>query len=214
MRRALWAVALVCIVATGAATSARADDSQIQKSGPEVFPSRHELSAQLGYQAGFGGSLGSPSGVKVTLDYNFRFHRMAWFDLQVGNVFGMGGSNGPCVGDPTATCYRGGFDFSIAAGVRFKFHAKTIPLVVEVPLLMGVDALYARDCRDTGGSIPISRGGVAVRYFVTRRIGIGAGADLAFGPSFHERGAALCTNTSYSDFYGAFDFHVGAEFVL
>ncbi|HZS42298.1 MAG TPA: hypothetical protein VFF06_35955 [Polyangia bacterium] len=208
MRRA--AVMMVLALAAPAA----AEESRIQRSGPEVFPSRHEVSAQLGYQAGFGGSLGSPSGIKLSADYNFRFHPMAWFDLQVGNVFGFGGGNGPCVGNPAESCYRGGFDFQISAGVRFKFHMKTIPLVVEVPLLMGLDALYGRDCGDTAVTIPVSRGGASVKYFITRRIGIGAGANLAFGPSFHQRGAALCTSTAYSDFYGAFDFNVGAEFVL
>jgi hypothetical protein len=196
-----------------AAPAARAGEA-IQRSGPEVFPSRHEVSAQLGYQAGFGGSLGSPSGIKLSADYNFRFHPIAWFDLQVGNVFGFGSGNGPCVGDPAESCYRGGFDFQLSAGVRFKFHMKTIPLVVEVPLLMGLDALYARNCGDTAVTIPVSRGGASVKYFITRRIGIGAGANLAFGPSFHQRGSVQCASGAYSDFYGAFDFHVGAEFVL
>ena len=91
---------------------------------------------------------------------------------------------------------------------------KTIPLVVEVPLLMGIDALYGRDCNDTAVTIPVTRGGASVKYFITRRIGVGAGANLAFGSSFHQRGSATCSSIAYSDFYGAFDFNVGAEFVL
>lgn len=195
------------------AAEARAGDV-VQKSGPEVFPSRHEVQAALGYQAGFGGSLGSPSGIKLTADYNYRFHPMVWFDLQAANVFGFGGANGPCAGDPTQGCYRGGYDFQLSGGVRLKFQLKSIPLVVEVPILVGIDALYARDCGDDAVTIPVARAGGALKYFVTKRIGIGAGANLAIGPSFHQRGSSVCANNWYSDFYGAFDFHVGAEFVL
>ena len=36
----------------------------------------------------------------------------------------------------------------------------------------------------------------------------------AFGPGFHNSGNAVCTTNSYTDFYGAFDFMVGAEFYL
>jgi len=84
--------------------------AEIQKSGPEVFPGKHELDAHLGYQAGFGGASQSqnPSGFKVTGEYAYRFHPLAWFDLQVSNVFGFGGAVGPCAGAAAVLCYRGG----------------------------------------------------------------------------------------------------------
>ena len=88
MQRAL-AIALAAALAA-AATNAFA--VEIQKSGPEVFPSKHELSAHLGYQAGFAGTYQNPSGMKLTAEYAYRFHQLAWFDLQLSNVFGFGQS--------------------------------------------------------------------------------------------------------------------------
>jgi hypothetical protein len=49
-------------------------------------------------------------------------------------------------------------------------------------------------------------------YFLTKKIGVGAKFDVAFGPSFHE--SSVCKMQSYTDFFGYFDFMVGAEFVL
>ena len=48
--------------------------AEIQQGVPEVFPSKHELSAHMGFQAGFGGQLGSTSGFKLDADYAYKFH--------------------------------------------------------------------------------------------------------------------------------------------
>src|SRR5262245_46038007 len=103
------AVAFAALLLLGAA-SARAE---IQKSGPEVFPSKHELDAHLGYQAGFGGVFQNPSGFKLTGEYGYQFHPLAWFDLQVSNVFGFGSPVGPCSGAFGTQCYRGGWAFGL-----------------------------------------------------------------------------------------------------
>ena len=97
-------------------------------------------------------------------------------------------------------------------GVKLKFKTP-IPLVVEVPLLGGVEVLYHRDCNDGGAAVPVFRAGAGVKYFLTRNIGVGGGMTFAFGPAFHGRNN--CGNgDSYTDLYGAFDFLVGAEFIL
>ena len=174
------------------------------------WPSRHELSVQVGYQAGFGGSLSSPSGLKITADYGFRFHRLAWFDLQLGNVFGVGSADGACSADPRSSCYRGGWDFNVSAGVRWKLKP-TSSVAVEIPVLVGLSVLYQRDCGDNGAALPVLRPGVRAVYFLTPRVGLGAGVNLALGPAFHGGG---CGKTSYTTLYGAFDFSLGAEFLL
>ena len=105
-------LAAVCV-----ASVARADEA-VEKRSFEIQPSRHELSVDLGYQAGYGGAYGNASGMKLTGDYAYKFHPIAWFDLQVGNVFGFGGKDGRCAGSFDSNCYRGGWDMSLAAGVR------------------------------------------------------------------------------------------------
>ena len=203
------AIIILSVVAT--AGVARAQDNQVQRPF-EVQPSRHEVSVHLGYTAGFGGDFGSPSGLKVSGDYAYKFHRIAWFDLQVANTFGFGSRDGLCVNSVDSNCYRGGWDLGIAAGAKLKFNP--LPrVVIEVPLLVGVDVLYNRNCGDNGAAV-VLRPGIRAKYFLTPRIGIGADVTTAFGPGFHASGAAVCSTNSYTDFYGAIDFLIGAEFYL
>ena len=202
--------ALLLVTTLGLLAGSRAR-AEVQKSGPEQFPSKHELSAHLGYQAGFGEQLGDPSGLKLSAEYAYRFHRIAWFDVQLNNVFGFGARDGVCVGSNTF-CYRGGWSTEIAAGVKLKFETR-IPLVIEVPLLLGVDILYTRECRDNGAAFPVGRAGAGVKYFITRKIGLGAMLDFDFGPMYHASTPCRAGGT-YTDFFGAFDFLLGAEFIL
>ncbi len=214
MRRVLIALVLSFFAAGLSAATARADELlQAQKQPPLPFPPRNELNLQLGYQAGFGGSVGTPSGVKLSLDYAYRFHPIAWFDVELANVFGMGTSDGPCVAAPNLGCYRGGSDFQVNVGVKLKFQTRW-PLTFEVPLMVGLDGLYNRDCGDDGVAFPIARFGGRAKYWVSRKIAIGLGANFAMGPAFHTRGSSLCHAGSYSDFYGAVDILAGADFVL
>jgi hypothetical protein len=202
-------VAVAALLLWGA--SARAE---VQKSGPEVFPSKHELDAYLGYQAGFGGFFQNPSGFKITGEYGYRFHPLVWFDLQVANVFGFGAPLGPCNGSPAVNCYRGGWDFGLAGGVKLKWTTK-IPLVVETPILVGVNILYLRDCGDDGAAVPVLRTGAGAKYFLTKKIGVGANFAFSFGPGFHSGSAVpSCRPAGYADFYGSFEFNIGAEFIL
>jgi hypothetical protein len=211
MKRTIIAL---CMAAVSVASIAGAEEGGVEKRAFEIQPSRHELSVDLGYQAGYGGSYGSASGIKITGDYAYKFHPLAWFDVQLGNVFGFGGKDGRCAGGSfDSNCYRGGWDLSIAAGVRLKFKTR-IPVVLEVPLLVGIDVLYNRNCGDNGATFPVIRPGFRAKYFVTPRIGLGAGLNAALGPAFHSGGNSACTSNSYTDFYGAFDFMMGAEFML
>ena len=201
-------VSATLLAALAAPTVARA---QVQQGVPEVFPSKHEISAHMGFQAGFGALLGSTSGFKLDADYAYRFHPYVWFDAAIANVFGFGSADGTCAHSVLATCYRGGWGLELMAGVKLKFPTR-IPLVIEAPALIGVEVLYNRDCGDNGAAVPVVRTGGGVMYFLTKRIGVGAKIDLAFGPSFHS--SSVCKQTGYTDFFGYFDFLVGAEFVL
>lgn len=196
---------------TAVATTAHAE---IQQGVPEVFPSKHDLSAHLGFQAGFGGKFGSTSGLKLEGDYAYRFHPYIWFNAEVGNTFGFGSADGFCAHSVAgASCYRGGWDLELMAGIKLKFTTK-IPLVIEAPALVGLEVLYNRDCGDNGAAVPVLKTGGGVMYFLTKKIGVGGKIDVAFGPGFHGAGNIVCQNTSYTDFFGYFDFMVGAEFIL
>jgi hypothetical protein len=210
MRRFAIFVLALAAVASGPG-SARAD--QIQRSGPESWPSKHDLSAHMGFQAGFGGQLGSTSGFKLEADYAYRFHPLAWFMVQVGNNFGFGNADGVCANTLALQCYRGGWDLELMAGIKLKW-VTPIPLVIEAPVLVGVDLLYNRNCGDDGAGVPTFKTGAGVKYFVTRKIGVGAKFDFAGGPGFHQAGNSCGTLKSYTDFFGYFDFMVGAEFML
>jgi hypothetical protein len=206
-------IAFVAALATlsAVATTARAE---VQQGVPEVFPSKHEISAHLGFQAGFGGKFGSTSGLKLDADYAYKFHPFIWFDANVANVFGFGTADGFCTnGNLGSQCYRGGWALELMAGIKLKF-ATRIPLVIEAPVLVGVEVLYNRDCGDNGAAVPVVKTGAGAMYFLTKRIGVGAKFNVAFGPGFHGGGSIVCQNTSYTDFFGYFDFLIGAEFVL
>jgi hypothetical protein len=205
-------VVLVLAAVAFGAGSARADE--IQRSGPESWPSKHDLSAHIGFQAGFGATLGSTSGFKVEAEYAYRFHPLAWFMVQVANDFGFGNADGVCFNSNSLTlqCYRGGWDFELMAGFKLKW-VTPIPLVVEAPVLVGVDLLYNRNCNDDGASVPVIKTGAGVKYFVTRKIGVGAKIDFAGGPGFHQASGCGMLK-SYTDYFGYFDFMVGAEFML
>jgi hypothetical protein len=219
MYKALTVVGILCIAPWARAQDvssapAPSNESQQIERPFEIQPSRHEMSVQLGYATGFGGDFGSPSGLKITGDYAYKFHRIAWFDLQLGNTFGFGSKDGRCVGSTDSNCYRGGWDVEIAAGVKLKFSTPRLPqLQIEVPILLGADVLYNRNCGDNGAAVVV-RPGIRAKYFLTPRIGVGIGMNAAFGPAFHASGDPVCTTNSYTDFYGAFDFMAGAEFML
>jgi hypothetical protein len=175
-----------------------------------------ELAIHIGYQAGFAGLIANPAGFKLFGEYAHRLGGIAWFELQVNQVFGFApgscidarGNPSPC--DPRLHGYDGGWATEIAAGVQLKIPTG-IPLFVEVPIVAGIVALYNRRCGDDGVAAPVVRFGAGVKYFVTPHVGLGGGVNLALGPGFH-RGTD-CAN-AYVDLYAAFDFQVGVEFVF
>ena len=204
----LRSVTATLLVVSALCTAARAE---VQQGVPEVFPSKHELSAHMGFQAGFGAQLGSTSGFKLEADYAYRFHPYIWFNADLANVFGFGSADGVCANSVLAMCYRGGWALGLMGGIKLKVPT-LIPLGSGAPALIGVEVLYNRDCGDNGAAVPVVKTGGGVMYFLTKKIGVGAKFDVAFGPSFHQ--SSVCKQSSYTDFFGYFDFLVGAEFVL
>jgi hypothetical protein len=189
--------------------------AEVQAGVPEVFPSRNEISVHTGFQAGFGGHYtDGTSGFKLEGDYAYRFHPLLWFDVSVGNNFGFGNGDGPCAHVLNTTCYRGGWALELLAGLKLKWALQRVPIVIEAPVQVGVEVLYNRDCGDNGAGVPVLRTGGGAMYFLTKKIGVGLKIDFAGGPAFHGSGTACGIQHSYTDFYGYFDFMLGAEFFL
>jgi len=187
--------------------------AEIQKTGPEIWPSKHELSAHMGYHLGFGQQVGDSAGLKLVADYGYRFHRILWFDVQLNQVFGFGPRDGPCLNNTAALCYRGGWSTQFAAGIKVKIELSKVPLVIEVPILLGLTGMYNRECGDEGVAIPVVRTGAGLKYFIKQRFGLGAAINVDLGPAFHE--ATACKGGGrYTDFYGGVDILLGAEFIL
>ena len=200
---------LVVLLLAGAAHA-----DAIQTHGPENFPGKNELSVNIGYQAGFGARYTDSSGFKLFGEYARRITDLIWFDAQLNNTFGVDWGTHTCFdrfGRPYTCGGPGdGWDFQLAAGIKLKIKTP-IPLVVEIPLVLGVDVLYNRPCGDTGAAIPVFKPGVGAKYFLTQKIGLGLGFNTGFGPAFHQD--SNCS-LGYTDFYGAFDVQIGAEFIL
>lgn len=188
-----------------------------QTHGAEQYPGKVELSVKIGVQSGFAGNFSNPSGLKLFGDFAYRMSDVVWFNVQLNQLVGFGFSGGTCYdnlgrGFPcgAVNTYYGGWDTEVAVGVKLKFKTP-IPLVVEVPIGGAVEFLYARSCGDNGVAVPVLRAGGGVMYFLKKNIGVGGGFAFALGPGFHSSGTC---GGSYTDFYGAFDFGVGAEFIL
>ncbi len=187
---------------------------QIQTHGKEEFPGNNELSVFTGYQAGFSGTFGNPSGFKLMAEFAHGFSQIVWLDVQLNQTFGFGGT-GTCFDRfgnpfPCGGAYNGGWATELAVGVKLKFKTG-IPLVVEVPITAAFEILYDRACGDNGVAAPVIHPGVRAMYFLTRKIGVGVSFNFALGPGFHGGG---CGQGSYVDLFGAFDASLGAEFIL
>lgn len=190
----------------------------LQLSGQESFPSPNELSLRLGYQASFGAALGNPSGFLLALGVSRHLEGPIWFDAQLINVFGgasagVGGGCYDAVGTPTPCSIGGGSSMGLAAGLELRLSRLfTLPIVLEVPLLVGADLLYGRECGDVAVGIGL-RPGARARWFLLPNLGVGVGVGLLLGGARH--GAGDCHPTAgFVDFYGGFDIDLGGEWVF
>ena len=74
----LIAAAVAAPRAASATPEADAARGDIQKSGPEEWPGKNEVSAHMGFQQGLTGFYGggTPTGFRLMAEYGFRFHRL------------------------------------------------------------------------------------------------------------------------------------------
>lgn len=221
-------VAVVVAAALFAPLAARAD---IQKDGPQRWPGKNEISLHLGWQGSLSSYTSSASGIRVYAGsassggrFTFDYGRLLsdagaysiWLDL--GFNFVVGGCNVAFLG---ANYDCSGAEFRPFGGVKLKFRTP-IPLVPYAKLGAGAPIVFNRFCDDNGfGAVVQAAGGV--KYFLTRNIGVGVEGGFSLGPVAY-RGVsasdAACFSKygyyydSHVEFYAAYDFQAGAEFVF
>jgi hypothetical protein len=207
-RRVLGRISRILAGVVALASLARADKLPPYHPPPE--PLVNELGVHLTGQAGFAGTIGNPSGIKLSVEYAHRLREWLWLDFHLGNLFGFGATNGRCLGPSGQYCYGGGWALSLAGGVKFRFTAYR-PLVIEVPALIGLDVLYQRQCGDTGAAVPVFKPGSRIAYQINEKTSVGVGFNFDLAPAYHASSAA-CIQPAYTDFYGAFEIAIGANF--
>lgn len=212
MNRPLKLVTLLAALATTVALAPRsAHAADIQKSGPEEWPGKNEVSAHVGFQAGLNNYLGggTPSGFKLVLDYSYRFHELVWLNFGANLVFGGGGC------DAFGNCGFAGNGNTAEpyAGVKLKWKTP-IPLVPYAKADIIFAGIYNRYCGDNGFAFGLRVAG-GVKYFLLKWLGLGVELGFTGGPAFYE-GTGNCSfqYKSHTEFYAAFDFVIGAEFIF
>ena len=230
-RTAPPALALALVAAVAVWTAPSVASAQIQVRGPQVYPGKSEVSAHIGVQNGlasynFGG--GPPGGFRLLGDYSFRFVDNGAYTLWLnvgfaltvgggcntrinsggfGNIYGCGG-------------YATGNSIEPLVGVKLKFRTP-IPLVPYARLDALFGYVFNRYCGDDGFAFG-GRAAGGAKYFLTRNIGVGIETGLTLGGARYN-GAPVTNNEcfannyfypAHAEFYGAFDFLLGAEFAF
>lgn len=194
------------VAATLLASSAFAQTAAVSRQY-NGMPGKDEISTQLGFQASLGGT--TPGGFKLFVDYSHRLNNLVWLNFKFNPTFGFGGYAGTCYdrfGNPY-DCSAGfpgdGYAIDIMAGVKLKWMTR-IHLMPYANIDAGVIPIFARPNNDDGAALALHTGG-GLRYFITPRIGLGAEIDFTLGPGFY---------SGHTEFYRAFNFAMGAEFIL
>jgi len=178
------------------------------------FPGKDELSAQMGFQASMGG--GTPNGFKMFFDYSHRLSSLVWLNFKLNPTFGAGGGNRTVcynnsgdVWDCSTGFAEEGWAIDLLAGVKLKWMTR-VKVMPYANINVGVVPIFARPDEDSGAAVVLHTGG-GVKYFVTPRIGVGGEIDFTLGPAFYSSSNYV---RSHNEFYRAFNFAVGAEFIL
>jgi hypothetical protein len=175
---------------------------------------KNEISTQLGFQASMGAT--TPAGFKLFFDYSRKMTDMVWLNFKLNPTFGVGAdcvdANGQ-VYDCGSGLHSDGHAIDILAGVKLKFPIRAVPgLMPYCNIDAGVVAVFSRPDNDDGAAVVLHTG-PGIKYFVTPHVGLGGEFNFNLGPAFYSETCNGCRN-GHNEFYRAFDFAVGAEFVL
>lgn len=193
MIRPLVAVALAFAV-VGAPLVSSAD---IQKTGPEVWPGKFQVSAYvLSGQIGFSGN--EPSGYKFIADFAGRLKDFDKISLWLGG--GINYAAGLFYG--CAACGVSDLQFWAFVEISLEKLLK-IPLVPYVRGGIGGDLLFY----NVFAGAFVIRVGSGIDYFITKNIGLGAQMHFSLGPGFYGGGLGTLL-------YGTWDGGFGARFAF
>jgi hypothetical protein len=187
----------VLTLAAALLAAAPAHATEIQKSGPQLFPGKLQVGVTvIGFQAGFVSQ--TPSGYKLTAD-------IAGLIASPGKLsLWLGGGMNYAIGFFGCYVTDCGGDLQLWAFVMLTFEKLLkIPLVPFARAGVGGDVLFYGN---VGGAFVLRFGGGA-HYYLFKWLGLGLETNFTFGPGFYGGGAGTL-------FYGNWDFGLGARFAF
>jgi hypothetical protein len=158
---------------------------------------------------------GTPNGFKMFFDYSHRLTDLVWLNFKLNPTFDAGGDRTICtdnqgnVWDCSSGFGDNGWAIDLLGGVKLKWMTR-VHVLPYANIDVGVVPIFGRPADDNGAAVVLHTGG-GVKYFVTPRIGVGGELDFTLGPAFYSAGNLP---RSHTEFYRAFNFAVGAEFLL
>ena len=144
------------------ATTARAE---IQARRPRSLPVQaRDLGAHSAFRPASAASSARPPASSSTPTTPTSFHPFVWFDANLANVFGFGSADGLCAHSVARHLLPRRLGARAHGRRQAQVRHARIPLVIEAPVLVGVEVLYNRDCGDNGAAVPVLKtgGGVEV----------------------------------------------------
>jgi hypothetical protein len=197
------------------AATSFAQQSQSISRGYDGFAGKNELTAEMGLQASLGGT--TPGGFKLFFDYARQMTKLVWLDFKVNPTFDTGYRGATCYdqfGNPyecgAAGLYGNGYAVDLLVGAKLKWLVVHNKLMPYCNFNGGVVPVFGRPYGDDGAAVVVNTGG-GLKYFVHPHVAVGGEMSLTLGPGFY---SGVNGNPGHNELYRAFNFGVGAEFIL
>jgi hypothetical protein len=210
-------IATLMLVPTLALAQTQQQYQPMEVSRSAMMQGKNELSAQIGFQASMGGT--TPGGVKLFFDYSRYLGKIVWLNAKLNPTFSAGGGGGVCVDQfgNTYNCGLSGFPnaghaIDALIGVKLKWPIARYKLMPFAVANVGVVGIYNRPLNDDGAAGVVNLGG-GLRWFATPHVAVGGELGVTLGGAYYTETCGYCNN-AHSEFYRAFNFGLGAEFIL
>jgi hypothetical protein len=185
----------------------------VEVSRGAMMQGKNEISTQIGFQASMGGT--TPSGVKLFLDYSRYLGKIVWLNAKLNPTFDT--SNGGVCVDRFGNAYSCGFGgeghaIDALVGVKLKWPVHRYKLMPYANIDVGVVGVYSRPANDNGVAGVLNTGG-GLKWWATPHVAVGGELGVTLGGAYYQDTCTGCRN-AHSEFYRAFNFGLGAEFIL
>lgn len=173
---------------------------------------RNEISLGTGVQ--FNATGWEPAGMKLFFEYARRLGPHGAIVFQANPLVVPAPSATSCQSS-VAACPAGfsgnGFSVDLLFGGKWRWRARSAPLLGTFDLTFGVVPLFQRVLDDNGAAL-VARAGGGLVVLLARHVGIRFDGHMLGGPAF--LGYQRCNNCGATRSYVAFDTGVGLEFIF